>query len=973
MNVNAEKEQLLNEDGAPIGTISVKGEHTGLSLRLDAVGVMHGTDAIGVLSAAGSETAVKSLVAALRSDARIEFDIQVPGRWFYKPKKHAGGYKVYRHKINANTWHVLCLARQEGLMPVLSEEAVWQEFRSERYTTPILREWVMPLMEAMIERNRGLEIMECFGCRAAVLTLNDEALASNISAALEQGILKIPGSVRLRQDGLAGIGTLEDYLTKHGRALGQQAERSLSPLHVPGRDELPERALLRHPFEAQAHVVEAVVKALNRQKAVLIVAEMGSGKTIQALAAAHAHAAGQPYRALVMCPGQLVQKWGREVATTIPGATVTIIESWRDLTKLDRNASATGAEWFVIGRDRAKLGAKWRAAFNVSGRLRYPTCPSCGRILADKDGVVVKAESLARKRQTCEQVLEPALGLIDGCGEHLWQMTGELDRYEPALFIKRHLKNYFAYFILDEVHEAKSATSAQANAAGALIAATRKTIALTGTLLGGYADHIRPLLFRLAARSLVNEGLAWNTAMPFNERYGRIETRVTEKDDSNCGDDNAMSRGSSRTSTKYVRPGVMPPLYGRHMLDKTIFLSLAEVAEGLPALNEECLPVAMDAEQQSAYEVVEKDLMDVVKEMARKGDKRMLGRMLMTLLAYPDHPFGWGPIGYWDKGEDNDGEGSGCFITVSIPENLDEAAVRPKEQALIDLCLEEKGAGRKVWAYVQFTTAWDVQGRLERLLKANGLKVGVLRASVTPAEREEWIAKNAPKCDVILSHPKLVETGLDFFNKAGTFVIPTIVFYETGYSTFTLRQAARRAWRIGQKLPCRIVYLYYAGTMQEKAMMLMGKKLAASLAIEGQFSAEGLAALTGEDDGNAEMALAKSLGERINPADVRRTWNRVTANTTVPTVQLPDPTMEESDDSLTGPEVVARMKTCRSTIKAWAAKFHVTEYCVRAWRKSGVMGDMARTIRAGAAEAPSKERKPCSKRASSKRDNRSPC
>ena len=41
---------------------------------------------------------------------------------------------------------------------------------------------------------------------------------------------------------------------------------------------------------------------------------------------------------------------------------------------------------------------------------------------------------------------------------------------------------------------------------GALASACRKVIALTGTLIGGYAEHLRPLLFRLSAGSLVRRG-----------------------------------------------------------------------------------------------------------------------------------------------------------------------------------------------------------------------------------------------------------------------------------------------------------------------------------------------------------------------------------------------------------------------------------------------------------------------------------
>src|SRR5580658_5367920 len=132
-------------------------------------------------------------------------------------------------------------------------------------------------------------------------------------------------------------------------------------------------------------------------------------------------------------------------------------------------------------------------------------------------------------------------------------MTSELMRYEPALYIKRHLRGFFKYLVLDEVHEEKGADTAQGNAAGALAASCRKVIALTGTLIGGYAEHLRPLLFRLSPGSLVQEGLRWSDAMAFNERYGPIETRITNRSGGQ-GEDNRVSRGSKST-TKSIRPG----------------------------------------------------------------------------------------------------------------------------------------------------------------------------------------------------------------------------------------------------------------------------------------------------------------------------------------------------------------------------------------------------------------------------------
>ena len=163
---------------------------------------------------------------------------------------------------------------------------------------------------------------------------------------------------------------------------------------------------------------------------------------------------------------------------------------------------------------------------------------------------------------------------------------------------------------------------------------------------------------------------------------------------------------------------------------------------------------------------------------------------------------------------------------------------------------------------------------MEQILQTAKFKVAVLRSSVPLARREEWIAKHAWQLDVVISHPRLVETGLDLFDKAGRHNFPTICFYETGYNLFTLRQASRRSWRIGQKKPCRVVYFYYEGTMQDRALTLMGKKLTAAQALEGKFSSEGLVSMAGED-ANVEIALARSLVNHLDEGDARRLWNKV--------------------------------------------------------------------------------------------------
>ncbi|MCX5828894.1 MAG: hypothetical protein NTV58_12975, partial [Deltaproteobacteria bacterium] len=80
-------------------------------------------------------------------------------------------------------------------------------------------------------------------------------------------------------------------------------------------------------------------------------------------------------------------------------------------------------------------------------------------------------------------------------------------------------------------------------------------------------------------------------------------------------------------------------------------------------------------------------------------------------------------------------------------------------------------------------------------------------------------------------------------------------------STYTLRQASRRSWRIPQKKPVKVFFLAYSGTMQTRLMKLMADKLTTSLAIEGELSDKGLAALSDTSDSLAKE-LAKMLLEK---------------------------------------------------------------------------------------------------------------
>ena len=107
-----------------------------------------------------------------------------------------------------------------------------------------------------------------------------------------------------------------------------------------------------------------------------------------------------------------------------------------------------------------------------------------------------------------------------------------------------------------------------------------------------------------------------------------------------------------------------------------------------------------------------------------------------------------------------------------------------------------RGAGGEGWVYSVMTDKRDVNERLRKLLSDIGLRVAVLRSDVDTKDREAWIAENGPKLDVCISHPKLVQTGLDFYAQNRSYYFPTLWLLYTGTITFVARQASRRAWSV---------------------------------------------------------------------------------------------------------------------------------------------------------------------------------
>lgn len=640
--------------------------------------------------------------------------------------------------------------------------------------------------------------------------------------------------------------TLSRFLEEYKEAIRGHVIDQFKPLYQPSdRREYADRlsALKRRPFAAQIDAIAGLVLALKRQPAAFLVGEMGVGKT--AVSIAVAYLLGMK-NTLVLCPPHLVQKW-EKIRMTLPACEVIQVRSITGLCRSYRNP-ASKPRFFILSRERAKLSYRWKPAvlslkrillMEEEGRtkraaLSILACPACFAEVKDRDGIPFSLDQLGRRKEKCLS-----------CGGPLWEAdrTG-VRRYAIADFIKQKMKGCFELFVADELHELKAKGSAQGLAAAALAGSAKKVLALTGTLFGGYSTTLFHLLYRFTPE--VKKEFRHNDEQRWASRYGILE-RITKFEEGHS-EDGAVSRRRRYHTRVVERPGISPEVIF-HLIDKGVFLRLSDLAVRLPPYQEEVLLVEMDPAQKEAYKRLALDLITALKEQLAKGNKSLLGAYLQALLSYPDQPFREEIVIDKETGE----------IIARAPA-LAEDRIYPKERRLIDLVREELSQGRKVLLYVTHTGTRDITGRLEKLLTSEGISVAVLKShTVSPEQREGWIAEKLREgIRVLVTQPRIVQTGLDLLD------FPTIIFYEPEYSVYTLRQAGRRSWRIGQRQPVRVYFMAYRETLQERGLRLIAAKVRSALAVEGELVDAGLSAF--QEDQDFFLQLARSIvGEEEVP------------------------------------------------------------------------------------------------------------
>ena len=757
------------------------------------------------------------------------------------------------------------------------------------------------------------------------LTAEDKNVVEVLEEGLKAGLIQIPGAVPGAPDGFDEVSNVTGYLNTFGVTVADRIRNQFMPLFDPASEPLSDEVLSINDFitqhagyslyDAQLAVAEAVKRQLDRRRTALIIAECGSGKTkigSTALGALHGLWTAQKKCGkgksfgIIMCPSHVTKKWVREIGETLPDTYAMVVHNITDLNRLySMYEQGDKSVYAVFSKERARDGYMRYPAVRWNRRRRAFLCPDCDtaiemEISEDGSRYTVPADQFFflkehKKNHVCPNCGAPLWSAVNpdrqtdwvkigeygwvyryGAAAHLkrtkserivdqllkieqdpdgfYPVRGAQRRYPLSTYIKKKLHGKISGFLCDELHEYNN-DSGQGDAMAELYGASKLFVGMTATLINGYSSGIFHLLYRIVPGLMLKDGKQYSSPGEFDAEYGVVENTYETRD----AEYNSNRRASKRKTKSRQLPGVSPLVFSRFLLEYTAFLSLSDMGKELPSYEEIPVALEMPIDVRDAYKEAERALQSILRS-DRKAAQKILSTYLNLLTVYPDQPYDQPEVIHPITGS-----------TIVAPKDCgDFSRLLPKEEETLEIVQQKVANGERVLIYTSWTRT-DSQQKLLKLMRENGYRAEILTPQIVTEKREEWVDKRVKNgLQVLITNPRCVETGLDLN------AFTTIIFYSMGYNLFTLRQASRRSWRINQTAPKVEVYmLYYADTMQAKAMKLMASKLAVAGIIEGTFSEEGLAAMSDVKDMTSQMAKELAAGIRDNVEDIAAAFKKM--------------------------------------------------------------------------------------------------
>lgn len=391
-------------------------------------------------------------------------------------------------------------------------------------------------------------------------------------------------------------------------------------------------------------------------------------------------------------------------------------------------------------------------------------------------------------------------------------------------WLKRFMNGKIAVCYIDEIHNSAGETTDIADSTTHIAQCARFVVGLTGTLSRGYASS----LYRL--ESIINPERLFKH-YPYGEAgkaawirdMGALE-ELMDKDDDSADMEVGAFTTVSRDGTEAREIARTTPLLVAWMLDHTEFKSLIDLGAVMPNYEEIPVPIVMDEEHAQFYRRLE-GMVDNPFEFPQLRAYGLLTRAV-------DTPFYSMTVDVIDKIYDEAGKVVGKKRGIIGKVNRIERPVLAKEQALLDTINKHLALAQGVCVYtLQSGDKRPYQARLKELIEKHcrDAKVAILTTDVDRINRETWIETQVAKgVNVLITNPALVKEGLDLL------AFQAYWWHEITLQMILTVQASHRGYRPNQSQDCVTYFPYYAGTIQERQMKLLGLKLRAHRVLSGE-------------------------------------------------------------------------------------------------------------------------------------------
>lgn len=604
----------------------------------------------------------------------------------------------------------------------------------------------------------------------------------------------------------------------------------------------------------------------------------------------------------------------KEILPTLPNhAKVEIINSTEDAIRLvnkirdGHKPHVNDIEFYLIALDRAKLGHEpyfsglWKRVTNNKENYAWH-CPDCFSPIqidlgenetkeADWNDFVEKCIDISKEniiesknkgffttkylRNENQEDLSGLLlpnGVPHGivkkwktqgtpkkcqcCNASLWRPairkrgeTRNRPRYNISRILKKS-KQWFDFFVQDEVQQAKAEDSGRGDAFAQMVRASKKQQFMTGTITNGKSTSIKEILWRSDAKALLEDGFNDQSgSIQWAKRYGSIK-EIKKVNEEIKG---TITRQRKRALQPKEETGISPQLTAHHLLHKAAFTELSDLGLPLVEIHEIPIIVPLDQELSPYYRAFHEQLEKTCKRL------KQWGAFIPATINYADRPEKPIEVKFKDK-ESETG------FTYVYSEPLTHLKKHNKVNKLIDIVKNELSENRGCIIYNNYTDSYGMNEYIQEVLSSEGIESEILSTSTSTLQRFEWLQKQEEKgTKVIITNLSLVEVGLDLMPW------PTIIYYQSNYDINKVRQSSRRHWRIGQHRECRTYFIVYENTQQMHQFEVLMNKRAHALLVEGRIDRSELA----EFCTDTKDSLASNLAQTLDSSDFEIKWRKL--------------------------------------------------------------------------------------------------